>query len=520
LSEPVAVVVSRLVDKSLVAVETSGDRARFRLLEVIRQYAVGCLDSSGELACHQRRHALWYASRAESLDPDLGSGVVGEPSVWFAVESGNLRAALAASLREMPDRALVMAVAMWRSWMARGLHAEGLRWLAQALEACPAPSPLRARALFATGVLEVRLGRPWRGPAIGAEIAALERDLGDPGSMAEALHQQSLLAWLAGEWDDADRLASDASTAARGVASVLTSHEHLRAVQALFRGETSAAQAPLDNSLGALGGVSPDAPPFFTVCTPGWSVNSADDLLFPVFEETMLAGRRVGAAQGRGYILATQALAARMGGRTDEAGVILEQALRIFESLGDRAGQAHVLAQRGHLLRSRGDPAAARECFRSAADLRAEIPDQRGTAIALTGLALAEAALGDGQRARAFGHEACRMLDRSGDLPGYAGALNNLAVAEVFTGHTGQAIDLIERGLALRAGPGLGWQYMLLAGLREKSWEIAAAVAALAGARGCFERVSERRGLAAAADLGRRLGARERSAKRMQSPRP
>jgi predicted ATPase len=37
LSEPVAVVVSRLVDKSLVTVETSGDRARFGLLEVIRQ---------------------------------------------------------------------------------------------------------------------------------------------------------------------------------------------------------------------------------------------------------------------------------------------------------------------------------------------------------------------------------------------------------------------------------------------------------------------------------------------------
>ena len=520
MSEPVAAVVSRLVDKSLVTVETGGDRARFRLLEVIRQYAARCLASSGELACHQRRHALWYASRAESLDPDLGGGVVGEPSPWFAVEGGNLRAALSTSLREMPDRALVMAVAMWRSWMARGLHAEGLRWLAQALEACPAPSALRARGLFATAVLEVRLGRPWRGPAIGAEIAALGRDLGDPGSMAESLHQQSLLAWMAGEWDDAARLASEADTAARGIACVRASHEHLRALMALFRGETSAAQALLGNSLSALGRVPPDAPPFFTVCTAAWSVDSIDDLLFPVFEETMLVGRRVGAAQSRGYILATQALAARMGGGFDEAGVMLDRALRMFESLGDRTGQAHILAQRGHLLRSRGDPAAARECFRSAADLRAEIPDQRGTAIALAGVALAEAALGDGQRARALGREACRMLDRSGDLPGHAGALNNLAVAEVLTGRPGQAIGLVEQALALRATPSVGWQYMLLAGLREMSGEIAAAVAALAAARGCFEQIGERRGLAAAAGLGRRLGARERGAKRMQSPRP
>jgi predicted ATPase/DNA-binding SARP family transcriptional activator len=525
LSEPVALVVSRLVDKSLVAVETSGEQARFRLLEVIRQYAAGWLAASGELAARQRRHARWYASRAESLDPDLGSGVVGEPSPWFAVESGNLRAALSTSLGEMPGRALATAVAMWRSWMARGLHAEGLRWLAQALEACPAPSPLRARALFATGVLEVRLGRPWRGPAIGAEIVALGRELGDPGSIAEALHQQSLLTWMAGEWDTAVGLAGEAATTARGIASVQASNEHLRAVLALFRGETSAAPALLDNALDALGRVAPDAPPFFTVCTLAWSVDSTGDLSFTVFEETMLVGRRVGAAQGRGYILATQALAARLGGRFDEAGVLLEEAQRIFESLGDRTGQAHILAQRGHLLRSSGDPAAARECFRSAADLRAEIPDQRGTAIALTGVALAEAALGDGQRARALGREACRMMDRSGDLTGHAGALNNLAVAEVLSGRPAQALGLLEQALALRAIPSLGWQYMLLAGLREMSGETAAAVAAVAAARGSFELLGERRGLTAAADLGRRLGTRqpgtaEHGAKRMQSPRP
>jgi len=314
---------------------------------------------------------------------------------------------------------------------------------------------------------------------------------------------------MAGEWDDAVRLAGEAGTAVRGIATVRASHEHLRAVLALFRGETSAAQALLENSLNALGGVPPDAPPFFTVCTVAWSVGSVDDLRYPVFEETMLVGRRVGAAQSRGYILATQALAARMGGRFDEAGALLEQALRVFESLGDRTGQAHILAQRGHLLRSRGDPAAARECFRSAADLRAEIPDQRGTAIALTGVALAEAALGDAQRAGALGHEACRMLDLSGDRTGHVGALNNLAVAEVLTGHPELAIGLIERALALRAMPSLGWQYMLLAGLRAMTGEIAAAVAALAAARASFELIGERRGLAAAADLGRRLGAGE-----------
>ena len=140
--------------------------------------------------------------------------------------------------------------------------------------------------------------------------------------MAEALHQRSLLAWMAGEWDDAARLASEADTAARGMASVRASHEHLRALMELFRGEASAAQALLGNSLSALGRQPLTHRPSLTVCTAGWSVDSIDDLLFPVFEETMLVGPRVGAAQSRGYILATQALAALMAGRFDEAGVM------------------------------------------------------------------------------------------------------------------------------------------------------------------------------------------------------
>lgn len=524
LREPVAAVMSRLVDKSLVSADTSGDQARFQLLEVVRQYAAELLASAGELADRRHRHALWYADRAESLDPDADQGVAGEPSSWFGVEGGNLRVALSTSLREMPDRALVTAVAAWRAWMARGLHAEGHRWLAQALEACPAPPVLRARALSATAVFEVRLGRMARASAIGAEIAALGQEFADPGRLAEALHQHTLLAWMAGKWDAAGRLADRASAAASDVASVRASHDHLRALLALSRNDIAAAQALLDSSLTALEQVTPDAPPFFLVCTLAWSVDSASELLFPVFEETMLVGRRVGAAQGRGYIFAAEALAARMADRFDDASVLLERALRMFESLGDRAGQAHILAQRGHLLRGRGDPAAARECFRSAADLRAAIPDQRGTAVALTGVALAEAALGDSHRARVLGQEACRVLDRSGDLPGHAGALNNLAVVEVLAGCPGKAIDAIERALALRAVPdahrSVGWQYMLLAGLREMSGEIVAAVAALAAARAGFERIGERRGLAAAADLGRRLGAAGRSAKQMQSPRP
>jgi predicted ATPase/DNA-binding SARP family transcriptional activator len=525
LAEPVAVVVARLVDKSLVAADTAGDQARFRLLEVIGQYAAGRLVQAGEQASCARAHARWYAARAESLDPDVGSSVVGEPSPWFSAETGNLRVALATCLRDMPERALVMAVASWRSWMARGLHAEGLRWLGQALAACPQPSARRARALFATAVFEIRLGRLWQASTIGAQIASLATELGEPAGLAEALHQQSMLAWVAGDWAAAAELASQASAAAAGFPGVSASHEHLRALLALSRGDTGGAASLLAASLAALAQVPPDALPFFSVCTLAFTVGSAGGLLFPVFEESMLVGRRVGAAQARGYVLASQALAARLAGRFGDAAAALAPALRLFESLGDRAGQAHVLAQQGHLQRERGHHAAARECLRRAADLRAAIPDQRGTAIALAGVALAEAGLGDEQRARALSLEACLMLDRAGDMPGYVGALSNVAAVEVLTGRPGQAIEALERALARRGVPdshrSVGWQCILLAGLCARAGDRPAAAAALAAAAECFGQIGERRGLAAVAAGQRRLRAARRTrAKPMQSPPP
>jgi predicted ATPase/DNA-binding SARP family transcriptional activator/transcriptional regulator with XRE-family HTH domain len=525
LHDPVAAIMSRLVDKSLVAADMAGDQARFRLLEVVRQYAAGQLASAGELTGCGRRHALWFAGHAESLDPDDHGGVVGEPSAWFGVEAGNLRAALSTCLREMPDRALAIALAAWRAWMARGLHAEGLHWLTQALRACPASSERRARALYAAAVLEVRVGRVRHVAAIGAEIVELADVLGDPRLRSDALHQHSLLAWLAAEWDQARRLAGQASAAARDIPGVRASHDHLRAVLALSRSDTSAAQELLDGSLTALDQIPPEAPPFFAVCTLSWSVDRLDGLLLPVFEETMLVGRRVGAAQGRGYALATQAMAARMGGHFGDAGTLLDRALRVFEAARDRAGQAYVLAQRGHLHRERRDPAAARQCFRSAMDLRAVIPDQRGTAIALTGLALAEAALGNGDRARALGREACRVLDRSGDVPGYHGALNNLAVAEALSGRPAQATDAIERSLTVASEYGaarsVGWQYTLLAALRQRSGDRAAADAARTAARERFQQIGERRGLDAIADLDRQGAIAEGGrVKAVQSLRP
>jgi predicted ATPase/DNA-binding SARP family transcriptional activator len=502
-------VLAGLVDKSLVLAETLGaEEARYRLHEFVRQYAAQRLAQSGEALNLQHRHADWYCNRAESLDPDQGEPVVGEPSPWFAIERENLRVAMAHALKQMPERALRAAVAAWRSWMASGMHAEGLQWLRRALAVCSEVSDVHVRALFATAVFEVRLGRIEEAAPLGRSIADIGRHDEDPLRRAEAAHLHCLLSWLAAEWDTIDRLLDTAEHDLRGVPPVRAAHDHLRALVALSRGEPEAALPHVEDALRWLAETPRDVPPFFSVCTLAYSVGQYDGLSTPIFEETLLVGRRVGVAQAEAYVLCTRAFAERAAGKFSDAAEALDRSLRIFRSLGDRAGEAFTRAQRGHLHRALGETASAITCFRRSADLRAAIPDQRGSAMSLIGIALAEAGRGNAGAARGLAGEAVRMLDHSGDQAGRMSALMNLAAIEVISGRYQQAAQTIERLLALRALPDLhrsvGWEHLLLAQLRERIGDGVGAEAALRAARAAFLRIGDRQGLGVADAVARR----------------
>ena len=495
-------VLAGLVDKSLVLADTLDPaEARFRMHEFVRQYAAQLLEQSGEGPNLQSRHAAWYCDQAESLDPDQGEPLVGEPSRWFTAERENLRVAMANALDKNPEEALRAAVAAWRSWMASGMHAEGLQWLQRALAACPAVSPVHVRALFATAVFQVRLGRTEEALPLARSIAAIGRNDGDPMRRAEAAHLHCLLAWIAAEWQTIDHLLDAAGADLRNVPSVRAAHDHLRALVELSRGSPEAALARLEDSVRWLTATPRDAPPFFSVSTLAFSIGEYDGVISPIFEETMLVGRRVGVAQAEAYVLCTVAFAARAAGRLSESAGALDHALRIFRSLGDRAGEAFALAQRGHLHRALGETGTAIECFRQSADLRAAIPDQRGSAMSLTGIALAEAARGNMTTALGLAGEAARMLDRSGDRPGLSGALDNLAAIEIVSGRYEPAARTIERLLALRGVPdfhrSVGWNHLLLAQLRKRTGDGVGAEAALRAATTVFDRIGDQQGLAA-----------------------
>ena len=203
-------VLSRLVDKSLVTAETTGEAARFRMLEVVRQYAEAQLRDAGELPACVERHRAWYAQEAARHDPDRGVPVVLEPPPWFDAEMDNLRAAFAERVR----RAAVPGPAARRQHVAmpscsRGQLAEALGWLTGALDRCPEVSALRTRALFAKAVLHLRRADLEPVAGVAHAITEASQGLGDD-AMAIALDQESIFMLMAHDWPSAKRRSTTA----------------------------------------------------------------------------------------------------------------------------------------------------------------------------------------------------------------------------------------------------------------------------------------------------------------------
>jgi predicted ATPase len=116
-------VLTQLVDRSLVIADEIAGGTRYRLLEVVRQYAnerrLEANATEGDLAA---RHAAYYLGFAE--EGERSSTGPDEP-IWFdrlARDHDNLRTALR-SLIERPSEgpeAARLAAALWEFWFTRG----------------------------------------------------------------------------------------------------------------------------------------------------------------------------------------------------------------------------------------------------------------------------------------------------------------------------------------------------------------------------------------------------------------
>ena len=186
--------LTNLVEKSLVALDASGER--YRLLDTVRQYAQERLDESGEGNQVRTRHLGFYLALAEKVMPEL---VGPEQGTWLSrldLERENILAAHAWCDRaeQGADCGLRLAYAVRLYWINRGLLGLGHRVTVEALARTGAQerSLARCRGLFDAGQLSGKMGRYQEAQGYLEESLAIAREIGDKRRIAAVLQPLGL----------------------------------------------------------------------------------------------------------------------------------------------------------------------------------------------------------------------------------------------------------------------------------------------------------------------------------------
>jgi predicted ATPase/DNA-binding XRE family transcriptional regulator len=203
--------LGRLVEQSLVRVEPNGAKARYGMLEPVRQYALERLRESDEEEQTRARHAAFFLTLTERAAPELWRP---DQVGWMDLletENDNLRAALSWTVERGHDEAgLRLSVALRRFWSVRGYLEEGRRWLETALSACPSPEPsVQARALHGIGSMALEQGDRTLADRVLRESLALRRGLNDKGGIAASLQGLAEVALWARDYGRAATLCAE-----------------------------------------------------------------------------------------------------------------------------------------------------------------------------------------------------------------------------------------------------------------------------------------------------------------------
>jgi predicted ATPase len=183
--------LSSLVDKSLVVVQTEGTRPRYRMLETMRAYALERLEDEGRRLT-ARRHAHYFLRLAEHADASFGSVPTLRSLRPLGRELDNFRAALGWSLTERCDLELGirLAAALGLVFGRLGLYAEGEHWCSRALaeiEEHPnasAEADLRRALFFYAYFSSTPDDMLAAGNRTTAEAVAIAREQGDRWNLA------------------------------------------------------------------------------------------------------------------------------------------------------------------------------------------------------------------------------------------------------------------------------------------------------------------------------------------------
>ncbi len=360
--------LTSLIDKSLVVVETRGGATRYRLLETVRQYAREKLREANEAQVYARRHRDWFLQVAEQADPKVRSRDQLEWCERLERDMENFRAALAWSLEQSDDanaeRALRLAGALWWFWMIRGYWNEARTWFERSLERRDV-TPARALPLVGLAVMEYYVGNTAKCKPLFEAAYALYQQEGDKRGTA-------FTATLLGTAMYDEAIATPLFDEARATAQALND-------------EWLAARTDIGQGM-------------------FYAIQGDPARACPFFESALIHARVAGDRWFIRNSLDFLGSAAFALGEDDRAATLFAESLEVSRELGNKNGMAQHLNNLGKVALRRRDYRQARAYFEQALALRREMGNPRGVYDCLWSFGRMAAAEAQSERAaRLFG---------------------------------------------------------------------------------------------------------------------
>jgi non-specific serine/threonine protein kinase len=247
-AEDVLEALLQLIRKSLVTrIDVSHGRARYGLLETLRQYASDkLLERDRDEPAARERHAAYYSGLIGKLDPASSTTLLpfaGETvtaPVFEILDDGhdNVQVALKWWLdTRRATEAVEFVRALTPLWMWRGIPAEGRKWVQAALDLAAntgvVPLALHAQALMFGGIVAQMQADPINARTYLEASLAVWQKLGDQLGLTMTLARLGNEWATRGEFDQADATLSEALAMARHSGDAFTQCGVLLAVSEL-----------------------------------------------------------------------------------------------------------------------------------------------------------------------------------------------------------------------------------------------------------------------------------------------
>ena len=333
--------LTQLINKSLVIIEDQGEEPRYRLLETVRQYARDKLLEAGEAKQMRDQHLEHFHNLAVKAEPRLYGS---EALKWvnrLEAEHDNLRTAMEWGLENHLISTLEMCVALPPFWFRRGMEAESMMLVEEALsrihtlpraegDAKRQQTTLIANAWLAMGLLAFSRGDNKQAVAANEIAANLARQLGDKSLLAKALGFEASGRMVTGEVEGLD-----ASTR-EGVAAASESGDNF--AHGMMLGMFAS-----------------------RMMMSGYDLEAAK-----VYSDKALALlKKSDNRWGLTMILMSLGMAARYQGRMEEARVNLSVCLPIFHEIGDQHRANMIVSELAHIDRIEGRYDLAAQAYRA-----------------------------------------------------------------------------------------------------------------------------------------------------------